>query len=63
MLSIRVESATTRFRASGGVATSMGAPMAATAALAAYGAAHKQLPTADARGDVQGSQCAWSPPV
>ena len=69
MLSIRIESAATRSAARngmvalGGTAASTAAAMATTAApLSAYGAPHKLLPMTDARGDVQGSQCAWSPP-
>ena len=69
MLSIRIESAATRSAAFdgivalGGTAASTAAAMATAAApLSAYGTQHKLLPTTDARGGVQGSQCAWSPP-
>jgi len=62
MLSICIESAATRLGAPGGAAASMAAPMT-SAALPAYGAQHMLLPTSDARGGVQGSQCAWDPPV
>jgi hypothetical protein len=63
VLSIRIESAAPRFRAPGGLAAPARVGMAASAAVAAYGTQRTLLPMADARGDVQGAQCAWSPPV